>query len=71
MTIFSQSKKINQSQKGILTCVMMKKEGGLYGKKKRKRKEKKKKKVIRENIKRSFWEICEVYPHLKEDLLDL
>lgn len=42
MTIFSQSKKINQSQKGILTCVMMKKEGGLYGKKKRKRKEKEK-----------------------------
>lgn len=39
MTIFSQSKKINQSQKGILTRVMMKKEGGLYRKKKnRKRK---------------------------------
>lgn len=39
MTIFSQSKKINPFQKGILTRVMMKKEGGLYGKKKnRKRK---------------------------------
>ena len=44
MTIFSQSKKINQSQKGILTCVMMKKEGGLYGKKKEKEKKRKRKK---------------------------
>lgn len=47
MTIFSQSKKINPFQKGILTRVMMKKEGGLYGKKKKQ----KKKKLIRENIK--------------------
>lgn len=38
MTIFSQSKKIYQSQKGILTRVMMKKEGGLYGKKEKKEK---------------------------------
>ena len=44
MTIFSQSKKINQSQKGILTCVMMKKEGWLYGKKKEKEKKRKRKK---------------------------
>lgn len=44
MTIFSQSKKINQSQKGILTCVMMKKEGGLYGKKTEKEKKRKRKK---------------------------